>query len=367
MLQYRPLAYPPWYVEGFAEYVMTAKFEKDAIEFGQPSRGRAYSLVSESWLPLDQVLFAPAPNKAEEGAQYYAESWLLVHYLLRDAARKAKLAQYLSATASGEEPKAAFQRIFAEPPSQLQKEIEQYSQGHWDYSRLKRHSTEARPAMEIVALPDSADDLLLAKAGMDVGTPDEQVQAMLTRVRAAAAKYPSDPFANRVLAEAEAVYGDEAAADRLLDPLLASAPDDGELLYLKGMRYLRAGLKDEAVRAAQMKQAQIWFSKAHKADPNQYQSLFRYVQSLGGTPAYGAENTIEVLLLAHQLAPQVQEISINAGSMLLAKGDYGLAATLLAPVAFDPHGGEAAAVAKQLLDAARAKQKPGAGSKTRQE
>ena len=71
MKQYRPLPYPAWYVEGFAEYASTVSFKKDAIEYGRPSLGRAYTLVQGKWLPLDEILFGEVPSDRERMSAFY--------------------------------------------------------------------------------------------------------------------------------------------------------------------------------------------------------------------------------------------------------------------------------------------------------
>jgi Flp pilus assembly protein TadD len=361
MLQYRPTAYPPWYVEGFAEYMMTASFDKERIDVGKPSPGRAYTLGSMKWLPLDAVLFGGVPKARDEGALYYGEAWLLVHYLMRDPARKAQLVDYLRATAGGEAPRAAFKRIFAVEPKQLQADLDRYAHRGMTYSQFTRRTVPAPAQIVFSTLPDSADDLLLAKARLDLGirAPADRA-AVLAQVRQAAAKYPDDPFARRVLAEAEALYGDGAAADRLLDALLAASPKDGELLYLKGMRYLaaaRANETDDTLRRSQKKQAAAWFVRAHDAAPYHFQSLVRYVESLSGTPAYNSENSLNILLLAHDLAPQVSDVTMNASTMLIRRGRYDEAIALLGPLASNPHDERLAAAARALLNEAREKGK----------
>jgi hypothetical protein len=366
MLQYRPTAYPPWYVEGFAEYMMTAQFEKARVDVGQPSPGRAYTLASMKWLPIDAVLFGAVPRERDAGALYYAEAWLLVHYLMRDPARKEKLIEYLRATGTGEEPRAAFKRVFAMEPKQLQDELDRYAHRSMTYSQFTRRAVPEPASVTISVLPPSADDLLLAKATMEIGLKEEADRAALVaRVRQAAAKYPDDAFARRVLAEAEALYGDGAAADRLLDALLASSPNDGELLYLKGMRLLvaaRANESDDVLRSKQKKDASAWFARAHKAAPEHFQSLARYVESLSGTSAYNSDNSLNVLLLAHELAPQVTDLTMNAAVMLIRRGRYDEALGLLAPLASDAHNQGLAAAARALMSEARdkAKTKPSA-------
>jgi tetratricopeptide (TPR) repeat protein len=192
---------------------------------------------------------------------------------------------------------------------------------------------------------------MLYDAALLVGISDEKGHAYLPRIRALAARHEGDPFAQRVLAHAELQFGDAATADRLLDGLLASSPNDAELLYLKGMRHLLAAERDEAWQA-EAAEARRWFGRAHQADANHYQTLFRYAQSLRRDPGFISENNIDVMLLAHQLAPQVAEITLNAASMLIAHRDNGIAINLLRPLASDPHNAELAQAARQMIEVA---------------
>ena len=356
MLQYRPTAYPGWYVEGFAEYVSTATFQGDRIDYGLPSTVRASWLANARWLPLEQVLFDRPTQSGEATALYYAQSWLLVHYFLRDPARKAKLVQYLNATREGEAPKAAFARVFGMEPKALQREVEAYARKGMTYSRLKRKSATAVPAMTIVQLPPSADDLMIAQGALEVGVRDEHGPALLARIRSAAARH-DDLYSRRILAKAEAMYGDSAAADRLLDPLLAAAPTDPELLYLKGLRHVRSARRGGANEEKERKLAQSFFGRAHKADPNHFQTLMRYPESLQGEQRFLSDNTINVMLLAHELAPQVTEITVKAAQLLLLRERYDEAAALIAPLASSPHEPRLAAQAQAMLAQARARKR----------
>jgi hypothetical protein len=358
MLQYRPTAYPPWYVEGFAEYVMTARFEKDVISFGRASTLRASWLANRQWLPLERILFDPPPRKPEENALYYAQSWLLVHYLLRDEARRRQAIDYLGATARGEEPRAAFKRIFATEPKAMMRDLEDYAYHKMTYSRLTRKSAAAAPAMTVTVLPPAADDLLLLDSAMEIGIRDEDVAAFLARLRSVAAG-KSDEYSRSVLARGEALYGDPAAADRLIEPLLAAAPADPSLLFLTGMAHLRAARRGAADEAKERRLAQVWFGKAHKADPSRFQTLVRYADSLQGDRRFESENTTNVLLLAHQLAPQVSEITLRAAFLLLRRGEYDEAAALLTPLASSAHDSRLAGEAQAMLRQAKAKEKVG--------
>lgn len=74
MMQAGTTALPAWYVEGFAEYLMTARFRPDRIEYGDFNMGRAWSLQNGSWLPIEALLLRP---KGRDMDMFYAQSWLL--------------------------------------------------------------------------------------------------------------------------------------------------------------------------------------------------------------------------------------------------------------------------------------------------
>lgn len=354
MKQYRPLPYPAWYVEGFAEYASTAVFKEDAIEFGRPSVGRAYTLVQGKWMSLDEILFGDVPADRERMSAFYAQSWLLSHYVLRSPETRAKFAAYLAAAVRGEEPRQAFATAFRTPVDALERELLAYKKRPISYTRFKRASETAPTAVAITRLPPSADDLLLLRATMEVRPQDEA--ALLAKVRAAAAKH-DDAFARRVLAQAEALHGDPARADALLGPLLAANPGDHELLYFKGMRHLRAA-RAAADGEAEYRLARASFARAHKANPDHWQTLLRYAEALRVEESFVSDNTINILLLASELAPQAQEGTMNAAHLLVARKRWEEAEQLLLPMTGDPHNPVLANAARQLLEMARARGRP---------
>jgi hypothetical protein len=354
MLQYSANPYPAWYVEGFAEYFMTADFNPRAIDIGKASAGRVYSVAQGPWLPMERVLSGGSGNLSrEQMAAYYAQSWLLTHYFYSTPERQAALGRLLIA-ARGGTPVAALRSATGLTPDALTAELRRYIRGgQISYRRMER-TAPAPPTIAIAAMPRSAQDLILFEAALRVGIPAERRQAYLQQIRTAAARHPDDPLAMRVLAHAEALHGDGAAAERLLDRLLAATPNDAQLMYLKGMRFWAAAESDNPPANA-ARDARIWFTRAHRADGNHYQTLYRYAQSLRSEPNFVSENTSNVLMLAHQLAPQVHEITMNAAALMISRREWDQAAMLLRPLAVDPHDSGMARAARQMLAMAQAR------------
>lgn len=353
MLQHRPNAYPAWYVEGFAEYFMTVRFGAQYIDIGDASRGRAEWLVNARWLPMERIISGGARRASgDETALFYAQSWLLIHYFYSNPERQAALRRYLAA-ARRESPEAALLAATGFTPDRLDTELQNYvRRGTIRIRRMTRTADAAAPAVTITTLSPGADAAIADAAALRIGVGEDMAPALLGRLRAVAARFPNDPFVSRTLAHAEAVYGDGAAADRLLEPLLAANPSDAELMYLRGRRFLSAAQQEGAPPDA-MRSARQWFSRAHRADRNHFQTLYRYIDSLKDEPGYISENSANVLLLAHQLAPQVHEMTMTAAWMLLRRGDRAGAAALLEPLAADPHNQGLARAASEMLAQAR--------------
>jgi hypothetical protein len=354
MMQNSTMIYPAWFVEGFAEYFATVRFTARKIDIGNFSPGRVYSVQEGQWLPMERLLSGPPTGLNEAGgAAYYAQSWLLVHYFYSTPQRQAALNRLLAAQGrSG--PVEALQSATGLTPAALTRELRNYiGGGSIRYRQMDRGNAATPPTVAITAMPRSAGDLILYEAALRTGVSDENGPIYLQRIRAIAARYPDDVLAMRVLAHIELRFGDGAVADRLLDRLLVASPNDAELLYLKGMRWLVAAESDNPPERA-AENARSWFGRAQRADQNHYQTLFRFAQSLRGEANYVSENTSNVLLLAHQLAPQVVSITFNAASLLIARRDFAPAIAMLMPLVASPHDPGIARAAREMVDRAQA-------------
>lgn len=356
MLQNFPAYYPTWYIEGFAEYFQTARFDDERIEVGRYSTMRAYSLVGpDARIALDRVMFATERGRtADERANFYAVSWLLVHFMLRSPTRQPQLTAYLTALGRRTDPRTAFREAFGMEPAAMERELRAYLSTS-TYSRYRRASASTPPPVTVtrVGVPDA---VILTDAALHM-PPRRDGTPLLERVRRAA-NGRTDLFTRRTLAAAEIQYGDRARGVDILTDLLRQAPADAELLYLRGMAELARvddpGADPVAVRRA----ARALFGRAHQADESHFQTLYRYAQSMGEDEGRPSDNTMNVLLLARSLAPQVDEIALNTALALLAREEYPPAEALLIPLAASPHANPMTRSAGLLLAAARERRTP---------
>lgn len=373
MMQYLAGKYPGWLIEGFAEYYMTANLKPGSFEIGDFNTGRAYTLMNGDWTPTEVVLSKRTGElKGEQVFGYYAQSWLMTHYMLSDPARRKQLFAYVRLLGDGRESVDAWTEATGESIAAFDAELKAYMRKGVPSTRFTRPNY--KPAtVAITVMPKSADDLLLESlratltgCGGDVDVDDEadddkddaalkrerEQKAFLERVRAKAAAHPTDALAQRTLACVELEYGDPDIGRATLDRLIEIDPADAASLRMKAINMIARAraVDDPAQRRSLMNAAGKLLLKANAAEPNEYRTLLYYARSRRTEADYPNDNVLDVLHNAAVLAPQVDEVRIEAARAMMMRRRWNEATALLDPVAANPHGGAGAAIARAMLE-----------------
>lgn len=372
MMQYLRGKYPGWLIEGFAEYYMTAKLKPGSFEIGAFNTGRAYTLMNGDWTPTELVLSKRAGElKGSQIAGYYAQSWIMTHYMLSDPNRKKQLFTYVRLLGQGKESIAAWVEATGMSVKDFDAKLKAYSRGNLPSTRFTRPNYTP-PPVAVTTLPKSADDLLLEslraiRAGCggtrlsdedddkrDQAEKDKEERAdaaFLLRVRERAAKYPGDPLAERTLACVELRFGDKAVGMAILDRRIASDTPDADALRMKADVLLaQAGeATDAGERGSLMDEAARLLLKALAIRPNEYRTLLSYARSRRENADYPNDNMLDVLHNATALAPQVDSVRIERARALMMRRRWDEAEEVLISVANNPHGGGGAAIARAML------------------
>lgn len=346
MLQYFPYGYPAWLIEGYAEYYGTTDVRGDVIEVGEPSAGRVSELDHFDWLPMSTVL-NKGPSETRNGP-YYAQAWLMTHYFMSDPERYKQLQAYIRAVGKGENSAAAMERITGLTSTSLARALRVYPRPGWKYNRYTRHDFVV-PAVTVTALTPADEAVLLEAQLVKRGTGKEHQAPLIEKLKRAVATYPGARLPQVTLAHAQISFGDRAAGETILRQLIAADPRDFEALEFLAESRRYAGDEDEANAAAYYRESEKLIGQAYKVDPNRFQTLYAFTESQRRDPDYPSKNTLEALLLAQEMAPQVEQITIEAARGLMRHKQYDLAVRLLTPVANDPHGGQAGELAASLL------------------
>ncbi len=160
---------PPWYVEGYAEFMSGMTFREENTEFiigDYPGRAKVPGALLE-WNDLisDDFAFHRISSRSE-GSNAYLQSWLLVHYLTlgEQMAHNSDLIRYLTKYGLGIESNVAFQDVFGESANVMGPRIfKQYSKrfypmvlnfmpGSQDFDFVKKPIDTDRIAEIIVSL-----------------------------------------------------------------------------------------------------------------------------------------------------------------------------------------------------------------------
>lgn len=357
MWQYYPAAYPAWYVEGFAEFMMTTNITDRLVEVGRFNDNRVYWLVAGSWLPIEKVLDGDIGELSrKEAGMFYSQSWLIVHWAFADPKRSEAMQRYLRALSKGEVGRVAFEREMGMDYRGFTRALKAYVRaGKIRYLRFSRASDRQAISMEVRPLPAAANSLLLPRAAVMLGMPDDQGKAALAMVRKEAARYPGDALAKWTQAAYEMDFGDVPAGSAMVDELIAGGMNDAETLFLRGYGDLvvARNADDEAARR-HYDAARAWFAKAFRADQNYFPALWAYVETRSLDPL--DDNSLSVLLKAQELAPQVESIRFDAAVALMRSKEFPAAVRMIEPLAADPHGGGMTEYARHLLGKARSGQ-----------
>lgn len=331
-------AYAPWLVEGYAEYVATTLFDGDQIIVGKINANRGEWLMNAAWLPLEDLLTKRSSElPTERGKNYYPQAWLLTHYFMSDKKRKAQLEVYIRAVGEGQGSVEAMEKATGMTLDGLTKALREYTRGQLPlqgYSRTRKREVP----ITVTRLPASADDLVLRRVRMARDDFEEDGPAFVGEIRAIAARYPGDAYAELTLARAEQLAGDPEAGMAILERRLAADPADLLAMEYKALGLLAKADKNPDEAATLNKAAGAVLAKAFQVDANRYQVLLAYARSRKTAPGYPSDNVMEALLLANELAPQVSEVTMETVQALAMRREYGHAAFLLKPLVNDPHG-----------------------------
>jgi tetratricopeptide (TPR) repeat protein len=350
MMQNFPGAFPAWFIEGFAEFHSTARFERDgAVGIGAPALHRAYGLVLGDKLPIEKMM-------ANDGTQLtaalheslYGRGWLLTHLLTFEPSRKGQLATYIAKLNQGvsglDAAKAAFGDL-----KQLDRDLDRYlKRKRMNYWRLP----PAEFTIGEIRLRDlgpAENAVMELKIRSRRGVDEAQAKELLPLVRRAAAPFPKDPFAQATLAEAEYDAGYFAEAEAAADRALVANPKYIDALIYKARAQMGAGVKNGVTDNTKWNAIRKAVIAANRADPNHPEPLILFYRSFIAQGTEPTKNAVEGLVTASHAAPQDRGLRMNVAMQMLKDGKAADARRALAPIAFDPHGGRLGEVAALIL------------------
>lgn len=357
-LQNFPAATPAWFTEGVAMFYATAQIDDRETRVGYRDDSRVIALNTLPWLPMERLLTRRAlSGDRRQTAAFYAQSWLLTHYLLTDPQRLRGLTAYLRAVAEGTSPMEALQPALGMTPDQLERALRRYLAGQMPYA-VYPTPVSAEPAIVMETLPPSAEALFPLSIRLNYAQRGDDGPRVFARIRAASERWPDDRLARMTLAKAEFAWGTPEAAEAALNRVLAVDPADVEALrWMARLRMRTAAAAQQAgdpeTREAMNGQARAFLARALAADPDDYRIYLALGRTRRTAAGYPNENDLLTWGTAVELAPQVGTVRGEASQAFTTAGQIDTAVALLLPMANDPHGGAVAARARRDIQALR--------------
>jgi hypothetical protein len=344
---------PRWYSEGGAEFFASASFERDGtVSIGRPAMHRAAELLMPGFardVKVAELLDPPASEGRPNGGYdaFYGKSWLLFHYLTFSEERRGQLQRYLDLIGQGKSSRDAGTEAFGDF-GKLDRDLSAY------LSKRRMTALSLRPEMlktgpvEVSRLSAGEAAMMPVRIRSRIGVDEEEAKALLGDARAVAARFPDDPAVLAALAEAEHDAGNDAEAIAAADAALTKDTSQVNAYVQKGLSLFRLAAS-EADQAATYRRAMAPFVALNRIENDHPLPLiynYRAFVEQGKTPDKLA---LDGLAVAVALAPFDLGLRMTLAMEQVQRRQFGPAKRTLAPVAYNPHGGELAAAAQRVI------------------
>jgi tetratricopeptide (TPR) repeat protein len=348
-----------WYVEGFAEYFGATRITPGGVEIGafNPS---AEILGRRSWLSPERLLkpsFKSTGDKDVDDSSFgvfYAQSWLLTHYVLSKTERVQRFNDYFRRVAAGEDALATLEPATGIAPNRLNSELRR----HLDNVYAAQIPAGAPAPVRITELPaeqaEAEFDGMVITARPEAGHGKAVLARLQERVRKAGGERAPDAM-RWALAHAEIRYGDSERALEILAPWAQQDAAPFEANRLLGWAWqTQAAHANGADRTQALEQARSFLMTAYKQRRNDAPTLYQLARVLGVKGL--SPSLINAADSASVLEPQVGEYVHFAVWAHLESGNRDRALRGLQSLASNPHGGEGTDRARAALQALQSNQ-----------
>jgi tetratricopeptide (TPR) repeat protein len=387
MLNYNYPPTPPWFDEGFAEYFASLNLTAKSAEFGsdpelQPSSqtdplGRQTEakdlksfteiLQNPVWLAWPDLL--TMKNRAANGVEgthhtlFYAQSWILVHYLLNKD-KMSELGKYFGLVEIQRMPvDQAIQQAFGTSVAQLDQEVKAYfhSLAPLFTALDESHRPNAPQVPQAViqtALPFSVDDIGTSSKSLPIPEAQALVDEMELRVpeRRQPAfdrlqKLTGDPktesvVAHRALAWAYVQKGDTAHAFEELNAAVQMNANDPWTRFGMALASYHSGENGARVQGLANMMESLHIVIDEYPDFAEAYNMLGWARLAGG----GGNAAVESMKQAVQLSPRDEDYQLRLARAYLAAKKFEDATATLQRLKLSQDPRIAQAASKDLED-----------------
>jgi Flp pilus assembly protein TadD len=280
----------------------------------------------------------------------YGRGWLLVHYLTFNQARTGQLDRYIDQISKGVTPLDAARAVFGDL-KKLNSELDGYLQrGKMAFLKIPPSQFHAAN-ITVRPLSEGAARVIMLRAQSKRGVDDKTAEPLAAQIRAVEKLYPGDELVELTLAEAEIDSGHADASEAAADRALKANPQDTKAMIFKGRAVASRSEKLEGTaRHNGFEKARDLFLAANRIDTEDPEALMLFYDTFLMERVRPTANALAALHYASDLAPQVGDLRMNSAMAYLNEGKLPEAKHALTLIAYDPHGGDLAKLARTIID-----------------
>jgi len=378
----------PWFDEGFAEYFASIDFTAKKVELGSdPELPKPYLisplvpttspdaglksfteiLNSPVWLNLTDLL--EMKNRVVNGQEgthhtlFYAQSWILVHYLLNQN-KLPETGAYFGLVENQKAPVAqAIQQAFQMTPAQLDQAVKEYFrsskalQAGLDESKQPNPPATPEP-VSTMPLPFTVDDVSASAKSlspaegqalvdeMELRIPERREQAIRDLEKLAADQHTENVIEHRALAWADVQKGDTNAAFEELESAMQINSTDPWTRFGLALAAYRSGQKGAHIRGLANTMESLQFVLNEYPEFAEAYNILGWARLEGGGP----NAALEAMKVAVQLNPRREDYQLRYGEAFMAARKWDEAASVLDPLKLSQNPQIASAAKKDLRD-----------------
>jgi len=341
--------YPAWIDEGVAEVFSTMVITDEVIAYGTIPTVRRDWLTSERWMPFADVLAARDLSNfsSQQIAMFYAQSWLLMQYLMvgRDGVDlRAELGEFMRRSEAGESPGEAFTATWGIEVAELDEALGEYTRRF----RIMRAALETPYPVASVARRTMTEGEVAGQLGLLAllyGNHDDAREFY----DAALELQPENTVALIGIADLHKFADRFDEAQPLYERAIALEPDNGwhQLDYGEYFLSRARAESDPGVRRQWLIEARRRFARSFQLDAKNPEMLHQN----GLTYLFDGEDTakgVQSLEVAYELLPSHERIQFDLARGYIAVGESDLARQLLRRLLAGAHSSLAEEVTKLL-------------------
>lgn len=151
--------YPLWFTEGIAQYFETFEITGQKVHIGEITTSKINSLKMGNLIPLKKLL--AIHNYSEITRDYsidtfYAQAWLLTHYLMMNDNRRTQLVQFLELLKAGKSGEMALTAAFQSNAERLDEELKNYlTASKFEIFAFDFDTTKVDTDVEVISLTEA--------------------------------------------------------------------------------------------------------------------------------------------------------------------------------------------------------------------